>query len=109
VSNSTTVTRITAADVPVVASAVLGGCLGGFTAGNAGSAALLPSAVLPSSVLPVAVLRDERPTEAPVAADAAAEAYAAAFEAAGAGADLKQKQHHTMWPFRGHEPWRDPA
>ncbi|WP_411083181.1 hypothetical protein [Streptomyces sp. cmx-18-6] len=60
--------------------------------------------------LPVMRERNERPTEAPVAAvakDAQAQTYA--FAAAGAGAKKQTQQHHTMWAFRGPEPWSDPA
>ncbi|WP_219092034.1 hypothetical protein [Streptomyces sp. JJ38] len=56
---------------------------------------------------------DERPTKAS-AAVAGARATAHAFTAAVAGAgERRQKtlyiKHHTMWAFRGPEPWRDPA
>ncbi|PWS41532.1 hypothetical protein DKT74_27030 [Streptomyces sp. ZEA17I] len=60
--------------------------------------------------LPVVRERNERPIEAPAAAvakDAQAQAYA--FAAAGAGAKKQTQQHHTMWAFRGPEPWSDPA
>lgn len=50
----------------------------------------------------------DRPTKAPAAA-AQASAYALGFPANGAGVGRQQKQHFTMWAFRGHEPWRDPA
>ncbi|MEV8230107.1 hypothetical protein AB0P41_29310 [Streptomyces sp. NPDC079167] len=55
--------------------------------------------------------RNERPTEAPEAAVAKghASAYAFAAAAAGAGAKRTTQQHHTMWAFRGPEPWSDPA
>ncbi|MEU1124455.1 hypothetical protein ABZ371_13030 [Streptomyces sp. NPDC005899] len=54
--------------------------------------------------------RNERPTEAPAAAVAKGQAQAAyAFAAAGAGAEQKMTHHHTMWAFRGPEPWSDPA
>ncbi|MEV1045041.1 hypothetical protein [Streptomyces sp. NPDC049916] len=60
--------------------------------------------------LPVMRERNERPIEAPVAAVVkAAQAQAYAFAAAGAGADQQTQQHHTMWAFRGPEPWSDPA
>ncbi|MFE4368815.1 hypothetical protein ACFRMN_11350 [Streptomyces sp. NPDC056835] len=52
--------------------------------------------------------RNERPTKALEAGVAAAEAKAYAFAATGAEAK-KQTQHHTMWAFRGLEPWSDPA
>ncbi|MFI2312832.1 hypothetical protein [Streptomyces sp. CB00072] len=57
--------------------------------------------------LPVTRERNERPIEAPAAAVAQAQAYA--FAAAGAGAKKQTQQHHTMWAFRGPEPWSDPA
>ncbi|MFI9628226.1 hypothetical protein [Streptomyces sp. NPDC052042] len=57
--------------------------------------------------------RNERPALAPAAAVAKDKAQAYAFAAVGAGveADAKQQQttHHTMWAFRGPEPWREPA
>ncbi|NEE43794.1 hypothetical protein G3M55_04120, partial [Streptomyces sp. SID8455] len=61
-------------------------------------------------ILPVVRERNERPIEAPAAAvakDAQAQAYA--FAAAGAGAKKQTQHHHTMWAFRGPEPWSDPA
>ncbi|MFD6474447.1 hypothetical protein ACFWEH_13220 [Streptomyces anulatus] len=70
------------------------------------------SAVRPLSLvsLPVTRERNERPIEAPAAAVAkAAQAQAYAFAAAGAGAKKQKQQHHTMWAFRGPEPWSDPA
>ncbi|MFC8586926.1 hypothetical protein ACFUGD_20630 [Streptomyces sp. NPDC057217] len=54
-------------------------------------------------------LRNERPTkalEAGAAGKAKAKAYA--FAATGAGTQ-QQTKHHTMWAFRGLEPWSDPA
>ncbi|WP_308294804.1 hypothetical protein [Streptomyces sp. JJ66] len=55
-------------------------------------------------------ISDERPTQAPaVAATAQANAYVFTAAAAGAGLGRQKKQHHTMWAFRGPEPWRDPA
>ncbi|MFE7752704.1 hypothetical protein [Streptomyces sp. NPDC057428] len=53
--------------------------------------------------------RNERPTQAPEAAVVKAQASAYAFAAAGAGAKKQTTQHHTMWAFRGPEPWSDPA
>ncbi|WP_405612649.1 hypothetical protein OG292_11875 [Streptomyces sp. NBC_01511] len=52
---------------------------------------------------------NERPSKALAAELAAAEATAYAFAAAGAEAKQQTKQHHTMWAFRGPEPWSDPA
>ncbi|MEU0097441.1 hypothetical protein [Streptomyces sp. NPDC006267] len=69
------------------------------------------SAARPLSLASLPVTREcnERPIEAPAAAVAkAAQAQVYAFAAAGAGAK-KQTQHHTMWAFRGPEPWSDPA
>lgn len=57
--------------------------------------------------------RNERPTQAPAAAVAKGQAQAYAFAAVGAGAEAGAKKqtthHHTMWAFRGPEPWSDPA
>ncbi|WP_267245947.1 hypothetical protein [Streptomyces sp. PR69] len=66
------------------------------------------------AVLPVSGLgglpvreRNERPTKALEAGVAAAQAQAYAIAAA--SAETNQTQHHTMWAFRGLEPWSDPA
>ncbi|MFF3391469.1 hypothetical protein ACFYW1_11150 [Streptomyces sp. NPDC002669] len=56
--------------------------------------------------------RNERPAQAPAAAVAKGQAQAYAFAAVGAGAEFgakKQMTHHTMWAFRGPDPWSDPA
>ncbi|MDT9688285.1 hypothetical protein Q5762_07935 [Streptomyces sp. P9(2023)] len=75
-------------------------------AGLAAAASLRPAADLAG--LPV-MERNERPTEA-LEAVAAGKATAYAFAATGAGIQTKQtQQHHTMWAFRGLEPWSDPA
>lgn len=72
------------------------------------------SAVIPMSPagLPVRE-RNERPTQAPAAAVAKGQAQAYAFAAVGAGAGAgvteQTMHHHTMWAFRGPEPWSDPA
>ncbi|MGW6540022.1 hypothetical protein ACWGBV_31935 [Streptomyces sp. NPDC055051] len=55
-----------------------------------------------------AIERDERPTEARVAEEGKAGITAYGFAAAGAGKQ-QTTQHHTMWAFRGLEPWSDPA
>ncbi|WP_405801799.1 hypothetical protein [Streptomyces sp. NBC_01506] len=52
---------------------------------------------------------NERPSKALAAEVAAAEAKAYAIAAAGAEAKKQTKQHHTMWAFRGPDPWSDPA
>ncbi|MBT2489311.1 hypothetical protein J7E96_12395 [Streptomyces sp. ISL-96] len=67
------------------------------------------SAVRPASLAGLVLARNERPTKAPEAAVAAAQASAYAFAAAGAGSKKQTTQHHTMWAFRGLEPWSDPA
>ncbi|MEV5969199.1 hypothetical protein [Streptomyces sp. NPDC051921] len=56
--------------------------------------------------------RNERPTkalEAGVVGKAQAMAYGFAAAATGAGIEQQTTQHHTMWAFRGLEPWSDPA
>ncbi|MFV0127923.1 hypothetical protein ACLGI4_09445 [Streptomyces sp. HMX112] len=73
--------------------------------GVSGFAAVRPAAL--RSALPV-LERNERPTKALEAGAAVAQAQAYAFAATGAGTQTKQ-QHHTMWAFRGLEPWSDPA
>ncbi|MCX5393056.1 hypothetical protein ABZY68_13820 [Streptomyces sp. NPDC006482] len=57
-----------------------------------------------------AIERNERPTKA-LEAVAAGKAKAFAFAATGAGVEQRQKTtyHHTMWAFRGLEPWSDPV
>lgn len=53
----------------------------------------------------------ERPTKALAVAAAVAQApaYVPALAANGAGEGRQKTQHHSMWAFRGLEPWRDPA
>ncbi|MGA5062637.1 hypothetical protein ACPB9E_02505 [Streptomyces exfoliatus] len=78
----------------------------------------LPVAGLPVTGLPVSGLsglgmaaierRDERPTKA-LEAVAAGKASAYGFAAASAGNQQTTKHHHTMWAFRGLEPWSDPV
>ncbi|MGW4159608.1 hypothetical protein [Streptomyces sp. NPDC004788] len=56
--------------------------------------------------------RNERPTkalEAGVVGKAQATTYGFAAIATGAGIQQQTTQHHTMWAFRGLEPWSDPA
>ena len=52
---------------------------------------------------------NERPSGALAAGVAAAEAKAYAFAAVSAESEKQSTQHHTMWAFRGPEPWSDPA
>ncbi|WP_282694287.1 hypothetical protein [Streptomyces sp. CC208A] len=81
------------------------------------SASALLGSGLPVTGLPVLGLagrgmsvieRDERPTKARVAEEGKAGFTAYGFAAAGAGKQ-QTTQHHTMWAFRGLEPWSDPA
>ncbi|WP_162794027.1 hypothetical protein [Streptomyces paludis] len=81
-----------------------------IASGLPGASAVRPAGL---SVLPVrertAPKRDERPTKA-LEAGAAAAAQATVYAFAATGAETKkQTQHHTMWAFRGLEPWSDPA
>nr|WP_206440577.1 hypothetical protein [Streptomyces scabichelini] len=87
---------------------VVSTCLLGFSnlgTGLSGIPAVRPASAVSLSGLPVRE-RNERPMKALEAVEAQAQAYA--FAAAGAGS-RKQTQHHTMWAFRGPEPWSDPA
>ncbi|WP_033201264.1 MULTISPECIES: hypothetical protein [Streptomyces] len=74
----------------------------------------LPVAALPATGLSglgmVAVeRRNERPTKA-LGAVAAGKAKAYGFAATGAGTQQQTTMHHhTMWAFRGLEPWSDPV
>ncbi|WP_175412211.1 hypothetical protein [Streptomyces sp. TRM64462] len=75
-----------------------------------GTRAVRPASFL--TALPVCdgPIADERPTKALEAEVAAAQAPA--YVIAATGAETKQQQttqHHTMWAFRGLEPWSDPA
>ncbi|WP_274562919.1 hypothetical protein [Streptomyces spiramyceticus] len=90
-------------DRSVVATCPLGSSLRGTGLSGISAVSLASLASLPVSP------RNERPTEAPEAAVAAAQARAYAFAAAGAGSMKQTTQHHTMWAFRGPEPWSDPA
>ncbi|MFD8737201.1 hypothetical protein ACFV06_20095 [Streptomyces sp. NPDC059618] len=75
--------------------------------GLSGITAVRPASSLSLTGLPVRE-RNERPIQALEAA-VVAEAHAYAFAAAGAGSLKQTQQHHTMWAFRGPEPWSDPA
>ncbi|MEU5577023.1 MULTISPECIES: hypothetical protein [Streptomyces] len=95
---------------------VVASCLLGLSNQGTGLSGGMP-AVRPLSLsLPLTGLSireanegNERPTEAPEAAVAEAQAQAYAFAAAGAGFRKQTTQHHTMWAFRGLEPWSDPV
>ncbi|MGW6271073.1 MULTISPECIES: hypothetical protein [unclassified Streptomyces] len=111
-------------DRSVVASCLLGfSNLGTGLSGGIAAAAVRPeSSVLPLArprtlgtavaVLPMREVNEgsERATKAPEAV-VTAQAQAYAFAAAGAGSKKQttQHQHHTMWAFRGLEPWSDPV
>ncbi|MFF1377294.1 hypothetical protein [Streptomyces sp. NPDC058308] len=95
---------------------VVASCLLGFSNQGTGLSGGIPasrpmSASLPLAGLPVREINggNERPTKAPEAAVAEAQAQAYAFAAAGAGFRKQTTQHHTMWAFRGLEPWSDPV
>ncbi|MFJ5264056.1 hypothetical protein ACIQAC_26695 [Streptomyces sp. NPDC088387] len=80
----------------------LGTGLSGIRAARPAASLSLPLAGLPVRE------RNERPSKALEAAvEAQAKAYA--FAATGAGFRKQTTQHHTMWAFRGPDPWSDPA
>ncbi|MEV8317421.1 hypothetical protein AB0Q95_24955 [Streptomyces sp. NPDC059900] len=105
---------------------VVASCLLGFSnqgtglSGGIAAAAVRPESSalplsLPLNVLPMREVNEgsERATKAPGAV-ATAQAQAYAFAAAGAGSKKQTTQqqtqhHHTMWAFRGLEPWSDPV
>ncbi|MFF2850801.1 hypothetical protein ACFVT5_31395 [Streptomyces sp. NPDC058001] len=101
-TRSISTTKMT--DRSVVASCLLG--LSNQGTGVSGVAAVRPVSNLALAGLPIRE-RNERPTQAPEAV-AATKAQAYAFAATGAGSSSKT-QHHSMWAFRGLEPWSDPA
>ncbi|MET9360532.1 hypothetical protein ABZX93_06450 [Streptomyces sp. NPDC006632] len=83
----------------------------GLSTGVSGLLGLSATVPAPMAIIPVRDERNERPILAPAAAVAKGRALAHAFAATGAGAaqQTKKYQHHTMWAFRGLEPWSDPA
>ncbi|MFE3946272.1 hypothetical protein ACFXPV_31110 [Streptomyces sp. NPDC059118] len=101
-------------DLSVVSACSLGlACSSESSLRGTGLSGISAARPLSPTSLPVQE-RNERPAQAPAAAVAkgqAARAYA--FAAVGAGAESGAKkqtmQHHTMWAFRGPEPWSDPA
>ncbi|MFE6161438.1 hypothetical protein ACFQ7F_21290 [Streptomyces sp. NPDC056486] len=123
--NESFISTVKMTDRSVVASCLLGfSNLGTGLSGGIAAAAIRPeSSVLPLSlprrtalnVLPMREVNEgsERATKAP-AAVATGQAKAYAFAAAGAGSkkqttQQQTQQHHTMWAFRGLEPWSDPV
>lgn len=96
-------------DLSVVASRSL--CISDLGTGLSGGFAERSGAGMSLAALPVRERneRNERPTQAPEAAVATAQVTTYAAAAAGAESRTKQHKHHTMWAFRGLEPWSDPA
>lgn len=104
--NTSTVSVVKLTDRSAVSLCMLG--VSNRGTGLSGIRAARPASSLPLAGLPVRE-RNERPTkalEAAVVAQAQAYAFAAA---AGAGSPKQTTQHHTMWAFRGPDPWSDPA
>ncbi|GAA2319468.1 hypothetical protein OKJ48_24750 [Streptomyces kunmingensis] len=103
--NTSSISTVKMTDRSVVASCLLG--FSNLGTGLSGVSAMRPESGLSLAGLPIRE-GNERPTKAPEAvATAQAQAYAAA--AAGAGFRKQTTQHHTMWAFRGLEPWSDPV
>ncbi|MPY62945.1 hypothetical protein [Streptomyces spongiae] len=105
--NTSTVSTAKLTDRSAVSLCMLG--VSNLGTGLSGIRAVRPeSSSVSRAGLPVSE-RNERPTkalEAAVVAQAQAYAFAAA---AGAGSLKQTTQHHTMWAFRGPDPWSDPA
>jgi hypothetical protein len=101
--NRSSISTVKMTDRSVVSTCLLG--VSNLGTGLSGIPAVRPASSLSLAGLPVRE-RNERPTQALEAA-VVAEAYA--FAAAGAGSKKQTTQHHTMWAFRGPEPWSDPA
>ncbi|MEU4617726.1 hypothetical protein [Streptomyces umbrinus] len=99
--NSSSVSTAKLTDRSVVSTCLLG--FSNLGTGLSGIAAVRPVSSVSLSGLPVRE-RNERPMKALEAVEAQAQAYA--FAATGATA---KQTHHTMWAFRGPEPWSDPA
>jgi len=103
--NTSSASTVKMTDLSVVSLCMLG--VSNLDTGLSGISAARPASALSLAVLPVRE-RNERPTKAPEAV-ATAQAQAYAFAAAGAGSRKQTTHHHTMWAFRGLEPWSDPA
>ncbi|MFF1450534.1 hypothetical protein ACFVYF_20685 [Streptomyces sp. NPDC058274] len=91
-------------DRSVVSTCALG--VSNLGTGLSGISAVRPASPVSLAGLPIRE-RNERPIQALEAVAAQARTYA--FAAASAGALKHSTQHHTMWAFRGPEPWSDPA
>ena len=103
--NTSFISTVKMTDRSVVSLCMLG--VSNLGTGLSGIPAVRPASYVSLTGLPIRE-RNERPTQALEAA-VVAEAQAYAFAAAGAGSLKQTKQHHTMWAFRGPEPWSDPA
>ncbi|WP_327431568.1 hypothetical protein [Streptomyces sp. NBC_01236] len=103
--NASSISTVKMTDRSVVSTCLLG--VSNLGTGLSGIPAVRPASSVSLAGLPIRE-RNERPTQALEAA-VGAEAHAYAFAAAGAGSLKQTKQHHTMWAFRGPEPWSDPA
>ncbi|MYW67394.1 hypothetical protein GTY65_25490 [Streptomyces sp. SID8379] len=103
--NASSISTVKMTDRSVVASCLLG--FSNLGTGLSGINAMRPESGMSLASLPIHE-GNERPTKAPEAV-ATAQAQAYAFAAAGAGFRKQTTQHHTMWAFRGPEPWSDPA
>jgi hypothetical protein len=104
--NTSSISTAKMTDRSVVSTCLLG--VSNLGTGLSGIPAVRPASSLSLAGLPVRE-RNERPTkalEAAVVAQAQAYAFAAV---AGAGSLKQTTQHHTMWAFRGPDPWSDPA
>jgi hypothetical protein len=103
---TSSVSTVKMTDLSTVSLCMLG--VSDLGTGLSGIRAVRPASPVSLVGLPVHE-RNERPSKALEAGAVAAQAPAYAF-AAGAGSLKKQTtQHHTMWAFRGPEPWSDPA
>lgn len=96
--NTSSISTVKLTDRSVVSTCLLG--VSNLGTGLSGIPAVRPASAVSLAVLPVRE-RNERPMKALEAV----EAQAYAFAATGAGSS----KHHTMWAFRGPEPWSDPA
>ncbi|URM89707.1 hypothetical protein LUW75_06565 [Streptomyces sp. MRC013] len=108
--NTSFVSTVEMTDRPFASACALGLSGSAFPgSGLSGLRAVRPSFPVPAFPVVEGFEADERPTEAPEAGVAAAQAPAYALAATGVDETKQTKQHHTMWAFRGLEPWSDPA
>jgi hypothetical protein len=102
INSSAAINTAKMTDRSVVSACMLG--VSNLGTGLSGIPAVRSASSVSLAVLPVRE-RNERPMKAPETVGAQAQAYA--FAVAGAGS--RKQTHHTMWAFRGPEPWSDPA